>query len=188
MFLCFRTGMLSNLTAPCNENCNCLRSSYLPVCGTDEVQYFSPCYAGCSSVSNQNSGQVISCTKNAKFPMCLWGLKVLMKIMFCSDNICNYRLNLIHTKGVERGLNLLLPVLWSALTTSLLSWCWWHLSLKKPCEICSWIFQWWVEFDSERERLCADCVIQFVVNTVTLIWNLVWGVPQGSMLSPFIFI
>ncbi|XP_010165827.1 solute carrier organic anion transporter family member 4C1, partial [Antrostomus carolinensis] len=43
------TGMLYNLTAPCNANCRCLRSIYYPVCGRDEVQYFSPCFAGCSS-------------------------------------------------------------------------------------------------------------------------------------------
>ncbi|NXX98953.1 SO4C1 protein, partial [Centropus bengalensis] len=43
------TGMLYNLTAPCNANCRCLRSMYYPVCGRDEVQYFSPCFAGCAS-------------------------------------------------------------------------------------------------------------------------------------------
>ncbi|NXF40414.1 SO4C1 protein, partial [Nyctibius bracteatus] len=43
------TGMLYNLTAPCNANCRCLRSVYYPVCGRDEVQYFSPCFAGCAS-------------------------------------------------------------------------------------------------------------------------------------------
>ncbi|XP_074992699.1 solute carrier organic anion transporter family member 4C1 [Calonectris borealis] len=43
------TGMLNNLTAPCNANCRCLRSMYYPVCGRDEVQYFSPCFAGCAS-------------------------------------------------------------------------------------------------------------------------------------------
>ncbi|NWZ71781.1 SO4C1 protein, partial [Acrocephalus arundinaceus] len=43
------TGTLYNLTAPCNANCKCLRSMYYPVCGSDEVQYFSPCFAGCAS-------------------------------------------------------------------------------------------------------------------------------------------
>ncbi|NXP19485.1 SO4C1 protein, partial [Scytalopus superciliaris] len=43
------TGMLHNLTAPCNANCGCLRSMYYPVCGRDRVQYFSPCFAGCTS-------------------------------------------------------------------------------------------------------------------------------------------
>ncbi|KAM7165553.1 solute carrier organic anion transporter family member 4C1 isoform 3-T3 [Macrochelys suwanniensis] len=48
-----RTGKLRNLTAPCNANCNCLRSFYYPVCGRDEVQYFSPCFAGCTSFTVQ---------------------------------------------------------------------------------------------------------------------------------------
>ncbi|XP_063278855.1 solute carrier organic anion transporter family member 4C1 [Prinia subflava] len=43
------TGTLYNLTALCNANCKCLRSMYYPVCGSDEVQYFSPCFAGCAS-------------------------------------------------------------------------------------------------------------------------------------------
>ncbi|NXF10219.1 SO4C1 protein, partial [Smithornis capensis] len=43
------TGTLRNLTAPCNANCHCLRSMYYPVCGRDEVQYFSPCFAGCTA-------------------------------------------------------------------------------------------------------------------------------------------
>uniref|UniRef100_A0A8D2LHW5 Solute carrier organic anion transporter family member n=1 Tax=Varanus komodoensis TaxID=61221 RepID=A0A8D2LHW5_VARKO len=49
------TGTLSNLTAPCNAHCRCMRSEFLPVCGADEVQYFSPCYAGCTSVYSQCS-------------------------------------------------------------------------------------------------------------------------------------
>ncbi|XP_071586170.1 solute carrier organic anion transporter family member 4C1 isoform X4 [Heliangelus exortis] len=50
-FFCnsWRTGTLHNLTAPCNANCKCLRAMYYPVCGRDEVQYFSPCFAGCAS-------------------------------------------------------------------------------------------------------------------------------------------
>ncbi|XP_010005530.1 PREDICTED: solute carrier organic anion transporter family member 4C1-like [Chaetura pelagica] len=43
------TGTLHNLTAPCNADCRCLRSVYYPVCGRDEVEYFSPCFAGCAS-------------------------------------------------------------------------------------------------------------------------------------------
>ncbi|XP_069608341.1 solute carrier organic anion transporter family member 4C1 isoform X2 [Ranitomeya imitator] len=37
------------LGAPCNSNCSCARSFYDPVCGADGVQYFSACYAGCTS-------------------------------------------------------------------------------------------------------------------------------------------
>ncbi|XP_006872378.1 PREDICTED: solute carrier organic anion transporter family member 4C1-like [Chrysochloris asiatica] len=47
------TGEMGNLTAPCNANCNCLRSYYYPLCG-DGIQYFSPCFAGCiNSVSER---------------------------------------------------------------------------------------------------------------------------------------
>ncbi|XP_068085065.1 solute carrier organic anion transporter family member 4A1 [Anabrus simplex] len=32
----------------CNSNCGCSRHDYNPVCGVDDVMYYSPCYAGCS--------------------------------------------------------------------------------------------------------------------------------------------
>ncbi|XP_044302084.1 solute carrier organic anion transporter family member 4C1 [Varanus komodoensis] len=54
------TGTLSNLTAPCNAHCRCMRSEFLPVCGADEVQYFSPCYAGCTSVFVHKHSKVYS--------------------------------------------------------------------------------------------------------------------------------
>ncbi|XP_064420624.1 solute carrier organic anion transporter family member 4A1 [Latimeria chalumnae] len=37
-----------NLTAACNTECNCLQEIYNPVCGADDVMYFSPCHAGCT--------------------------------------------------------------------------------------------------------------------------------------------
>ncbi|NXL39955.1 SO4C1 protein, partial [Glaucidium brasilianum] len=52
------TGMLYNLTAPCNANCRCSRSIYYPVCGRDEVQYFSPCFAGCASHLFNNTKKI----------------------------------------------------------------------------------------------------------------------------------
>ncbi|NXO79367.1 SO4C1 protein, partial [Sitta europaea] len=63
------TGTLHNLTAPCNANCRCLRSMYYPVCGSDEVQYFSPCYAGCASYLPNNMGKTYhncSCVGKSK--------------------------------------------------------------------------------------------------------------------------
>ncbi|XP_021018932.1 solute carrier organic anion transporter family member 6A1-like isoform X3 [Mus caroli] len=42
-----RLGIIGNLTAPCNAPCGCTTSEYNPVCGRDETQYFSPCFAGC---------------------------------------------------------------------------------------------------------------------------------------------
>ncbi|XP_036781688.2 solute carrier organic anion transporter family member 4C1 [Manis pentadactyla] len=52
------TGEQENLTAPCNTNCNCLRSYYYPVCGVDGIQYFSPCFAGCKNTSSKRSPKV----------------------------------------------------------------------------------------------------------------------------------
>ncbi|XP_047412528.1 solute carrier organic anion transporter family member 4C1 isoform X1 [Sciurus carolinensis] len=57
------TGELGNLTAPCNSNCSCSRSYYYPLCGGDGVQYFSPCFAGCSnSVSDKKTKVYYNCS------------------------------------------------------------------------------------------------------------------------------
>ncbi|XP_060086605.1 solute carrier organic anion transporter family member 4A1 [Heteronotia binoei] len=49
-----------NLSAPCNTECDCLRETYSPVCGSDGIMYYSPCHAGCKRVStNQNNGKKI---------------------------------------------------------------------------------------------------------------------------------
>ncbi|XP_052049334.1 solute carrier organic anion transporter family member 6C1-like [Apodemus sylvaticus] len=42
-------GEIGNLRAPCNENCGCTSTSYTAICGRNEKQYFSPCFAGCSA-------------------------------------------------------------------------------------------------------------------------------------------
>ncbi|KAM6224308.1 solute carrier organic anion transporter family member 6A1-like [Rhynchocyon petersi] len=42
------TGQFGNLTAPCNSHCECSSSFYIPICGRDNVEYFSPCFAGCT--------------------------------------------------------------------------------------------------------------------------------------------
>ncbi|XP_075701339.1 solute carrier organic anion transporter family member 4A1 [Rhinoderma darwinii] len=37
-----------NLSAVCNADCGCVQDHYSPVCGADDVMYYSACYAGCS--------------------------------------------------------------------------------------------------------------------------------------------
>nr|XP_014342404.1 PREDICTED: solute carrier organic anion transporter family member 4C1 isoform X2 [Latimeria chalumnae] len=61
------TGEIGTLRAPCNSNCSCFSSHYEPVCGADGVQYFSPCFAGCTAQNVQDSKTVYhdcSCINN----------------------------------------------------------------------------------------------------------------------------
>ncbi|XP_052555261.1 solute carrier organic anion transporter family member 2B1 isoform X2 [Tympanuchus pallidicinctus] len=39
----------------CSIQCNCPRKAYNPICGSDGIEYISPCYAGCSTVSIANN-------------------------------------------------------------------------------------------------------------------------------------
>ncbi|XP_052049336.1 solute carrier organic anion transporter family member 6C1-like [Apodemus sylvaticus] len=42
-------GSIGSLKAPCNDYCGCASTVYNSICGRDEKQYFSPCFAGCSA-------------------------------------------------------------------------------------------------------------------------------------------
>uniref|UniRef100_G1RJ49 Solute carrier organic anion transporter family member 6A1 n=1 Tax=Nomascus leucogenys TaxID=61853 RepID=G1RJ49_NOMLE len=60
------TGQLGNLTAPCNEKCRCSTSIYSSICGRDDIEYFSPCFAGCTYSKAQNQNKMYyscSCIK-----------------------------------------------------------------------------------------------------------------------------
>ncbi|XP_021054866.1 solute carrier organic anion transporter family member 6A1-like isoform X2 [Mus pahari] len=61
-----RLGIIGNLTAPCNVPCGCTTSAYNPICGRDEIQYFSPCFAGCRATKmlrNKKAYYNCSCIK-----------------------------------------------------------------------------------------------------------------------------
>ncbi|KAM4875274.1 solute carrier organic anion transporter family member 6A1 [Thomomys bottae] len=61
------TGEVGNLIAPCNAQCRCSAMIYFSVCGRDEIEYFSPCFAGCrrSKVLNKEKAYYnCSCIKN----------------------------------------------------------------------------------------------------------------------------
>ncbi|XP_074867521.1 solute carrier organic anion transporter family member 4A1 [Carettochelys insculpta] len=48
-----------NLTAACNTECGCLRETYSPVCGSDNIMYYSPCHGGCKKRSVLDSGKKV---------------------------------------------------------------------------------------------------------------------------------
>lgn len=43
-----RTLTEINKVSPCNSLCHCNSRKYEPVCGVDQISYFSPCHAGCT--------------------------------------------------------------------------------------------------------------------------------------------
>ncbi|XP_069678542.1 solute carrier organic anion transporter family member 4A1 isoform X2 [Periplaneta americana] len=42
------TGSRVSLESSCNADCACSRTQFDPICGLDDVMYYSPCYAGCT--------------------------------------------------------------------------------------------------------------------------------------------
>ena len=44
----------TNLNSTCNQECPCSPERYDPVCGADNIVYFSACYAGCKDVTSND--------------------------------------------------------------------------------------------------------------------------------------
>ncbi|XP_059174792.1 solute carrier organic anion transporter family member 4A1-like [Physella acuta] len=47
-----------NLTDTCNANCGCAEEEYFPICGRDNIMYFSPCYAGCQNFTSKGDSKL----------------------------------------------------------------------------------------------------------------------------------
>uniref|UniRef100_A0A3Q1FD73 Solute carrier organic anion transporter family, member 4A1 n=1 Tax=Acanthochromis polyacanthus TaxID=80966 RepID=A0A3Q1FD73_9TELE len=77
-----------NLTVDCNADCSCIRELYNPVCGADDMMYYSPCHAGCTSINHtdvstgkQNTGVMVA----GNVPLCSY-VDILIKIRKCGNS------------------------------------------------------------------------------------------------------
>lgn len=51
----------TGVSSSCNFNCSCSQASINPVCGEDNLAYFSPCHAGCKNSPNKETFTNCSC-------------------------------------------------------------------------------------------------------------------------------
>ncbi|KAL5014579.1 hypothetical protein ScPMuIL_008849 [Solemya velum] len=55
------TANVPNLDASCNQGCDCSTKYYEPVCSDQNIQFFSPCHAGCLSTVGRETYHNCSC-------------------------------------------------------------------------------------------------------------------------------
>lgn len=89
VFLSALPGGHLNLTATCNADCHCLQETYSPVCGSDDIMYYSPCHAGCKRVS-----------KNLRN-----GKKVCLTALYINEMVTHLWNDLAGSAKVSTGLN-----------------------------------------------------------------------------------
>lgn len=53
-------------TLECSFHCNCPEKAYNPICGSDGIEYISPCHAGCEVVNIDNNSVLVSYSHRAK--------------------------------------------------------------------------------------------------------------------------
>ncbi|CAK8681292.1 unnamed protein product [Clavelina lepadiformis] len=59
---------LGSASTICNADCSCQDSFYAPVCGPDGITYVTPCHAGCTGLSSDDSGRIANYTSCACIP------------------------------------------------------------------------------------------------------------------------
>lgn len=57
------SNMVDRFIADCSSQCHCRMDDYDPICGTDNIMYYSPCFAGCQKVHHHGPTKVYeNCT------------------------------------------------------------------------------------------------------------------------------
>nr|XP_006811362.1 PREDICTED: solute carrier organic anion transporter family member 3A1-like [Saccoglossus kowalevskii] len=67
----------SSLITECNTDCDCKLDHYQPVCGSNSLNYYSPCYAGCSESIGPKNYTMCSCIDD-----------INLESTFASDELC----------------------------------------------------------------------------------------------------
>lgn len=60
IFPFYCSSEFGHYSSECSIQCNCPKKAYNPICGSDGIEYISPCYAGCSTVSIANNSVLVS--------------------------------------------------------------------------------------------------------------------------------
>jgi len=86
-----KSGLLFSMSGgymdECQEPCQCQYNSFTPVCGIDNVVYYSPCHAGCTSQAGVVSWTDICLLLIFSYFMCIF---VMAIVRFDYVNEINY--------------------------------------------------------------------------------------------------
>lgn len=52
-------------TLECSHHCKCPEKAYNPICGSDAIEYISPCHAGCEVVNIDDNSVLVSHSQQA---------------------------------------------------------------------------------------------------------------------------
>ncbi|XP_006811361.2 solute carrier organic anion transporter family member 3A1-like [Saccoglossus kowalevskii] len=74
----------SSLITECNTDCSCKLDHYQPVCGSNGLNYYSPCYAGCSESIGPKNYTMCACIDDINLE------STFASDELCIEPICNY--------------------------------------------------------------------------------------------------
>ncbi|VDI78739.1 solute carrier organic anion transporter family, member 3A [Mytilus galloprovincialis] len=121
---------ISNSSEICTSSCNCNSEGYFPVCGSDNNNYFSPCHAGCSSLSASQGFSNCTCigqSATAKPGLCSTDCQMLVPylVVTCVFSLIeslvimpSFIFMLRSVKDNQKGI----AIAFSAFITTLLGW------------------------------------------------------------------